>query len=80
MFINKASDGKNNVCRKAVFDKRKEMNISQRELADLLQLSGLDIDKNAIQKLEAGERFVTDIELKHLSKVLNLTYEELLDE
>lgn len=80
MFINKASDGKNNVCRKAVFAKRKEMKISQRELADLLQLSGLDVDKNAIQKLESGERFVTDIELKHLSKVLNLTYEELLDE
>lgn len=80
MFINKASDGKNNVCRKAVFTKRKEMHISQKKLADLLQLSGLDVDKNAIQKLEAGERFVTDIELKHLSKVLNLTYEELLDE
>ncbi len=80
MFINKASDGKNNVCRKAVSAKRNEMNISQKELADLLQLSGLDIDKNAIQKLEAGKRFVTDIELKHLSKVLNLSYEELLDE
>ena len=80
MFINKASDGKNNVCRKAVSSKRNEMNISQKELADLLQLSGLDVDKNAIQKLEAGKRFVTDIELKHLSKVLNLSYDELLDE
>lgn len=80
MFINKAGDGKNNVCRKAVSAKRKEMDISQRELADLLQLSGLDVDKNAIQKLEAGERFVTDIELIHLSKVLNLSYEELLGE
>lgn len=80
MFINKASDGKNNVCRKAVFAKRKEMKISQKKLADLLQLSGLDVDKNAIQKLEAGERFVTDIELIHLSKVLNLSYEELLGE
>lgn len=80
MFINKASDGKNNVCRKAVSAKRKEMKISQKKLADLLQLSGLDVDKNAIQKLEAGERFVTDIELIHLSKVLNLSYEELLGE
>lgn len=80
MFINKANDGKNNVCRKAVYAKRMEMKISQKKLADLLQLSGLDVDKNAIQKLEAGERFVTDIELKHLSKVLNLSYEELLGE
>lgn len=80
MFINKASDGKNNVCGKAISAKREEMHISQRELADLLQLSGLDVNKNAIQKLEAGERFVTDIELIHLSKVLNLSYEELLGE
>jgi len=53
---------------------------SQRELADTLQLAGLDIDKNAIQRIEAGKRFVTDIELTYFSKVLNVTLDTLLED
>lgn len=79
MFINKAFDGSNNICGKNISVFRKEMNISQRQLADLLQLNGLDIDKNAIQRIESGQRFVTDIELVIISKVLNKSYNELLD-
>lgn len=54
------------------------MKKSQRELADELQLIGLDVDKNAIQRIEAGKRFVTDIELVYLCKVLGITLEELV--
>ncbi len=79
MFINKNSDGLNNICGKKVYDFRKEMNISQRKLADLLQLDGLDIDKNAVQRIECGKRFVTDIELVHLAKVLKCSVLKLLD-
>lgn len=68
MFINKAADKRNNICGKNVVVFRKEMEISQRELADRLQLIGLDIDKNAVQRIESGQRFVTDIELIALSK------------
>ena len=80
MFINKAKDGKNNLCGAKVATFRMEMHISQRELADRLQLQGLDVDKNAIQRIECGKRFVTDIELKALAKVLNTTYDILLHE
>lgn len=79
MFINKASDGSNNICGKNIHIFRKELKISQRQFADLLQLNGLDIDKNAIQRIESGQRFVTDIELIVISKVLNKSYSELLD-
>lgn len=78
MFINKSSDGRNNVCGKQIATYRKELGKSQRELADALQLVGLDIDKNAIQRIEAGKRFVTDIELICFSKVLNVPYTILL--
>lgn len=78
MFINKAPDGSNNISGVRVKTIRKEMGISQRELADRLQLIDLDIDKNAIQRIEAGKRFVTDIELVALSKVLNVSVLELL--
>lgn len=78
MFINKTADGLNNVCGKNVANIRKNMKISQRQLADMLQLNGLDVDKNAIQRIECGKRFVTDIELIVISRVLNVSYEELL--
>lgn len=45
----------------------------------MLQLKGLDLDKNAIQRIESGKRFVTDIELRYFAKVLNVSYEALLD-
>ena len=79
MFINKSKNGKNNVCGVAVERRRKEMGKSQRQLADMLQLAGLDVDKNAIQRIEAGKRFVTDVEITYLSKVLGISYEELLN-
>lgn len=80
MFINKAKDGKNNICGRNIAMFRKEMNISQRELAERLQVAGLDIDKNAIQRIESGKRFVTDIELTVISGIFDKTYDELMDE
>ena len=78
MFINKTKDGLNNICGKKIAILRKNLNISQRMLADKLQLSGLDVDKNAIQRMECGKRFVTDIELVILAKVFNTSVDELL--
>lgn len=78
MFTNKSRNGQNNLCGAVIEKHRKLMGKSQRQLADLLQIAGLDIDKNAIQRIEAGKRFVTDIELTYFSKVLNLSYEALL--
>ena len=78
MFINKTSDGRNNVCGERVSIFRKEMKISQRELSDRLQRAGLDVDKNAIQRIECGKRFVTDIELIYLANVLGRSLTDLL--
>lgn len=79
MFVNKTKDNRNNICGINIAKFRKEMKISQRILADKLQLIGLDIDKNAIQRIEAGKRFVTDIELLAISRSLNKTLNELFD-
>lgn len=78
MFINKTADGLNNICGKNIAKYRKSLNISQRELADKIQLVGIDIDKNAIQRIECGKRFVTDIEIVAFAKVFNKTFEDLL--
>lgn len=79
MFINRAKDGSNNLCGRKVREARRELGISQRELADRLQLIGLDVDKNAVQRIEAGKRFVTDIELLALAQVLQLSVADLLN-
>ena len=78
MFINKSSDGSNNLCGENVKKLRKNMKISQRILAEKLQVAGLDVDKNAIQRIECGKRFVTDIELSVLSRVLDASVETLI--
>ena len=73
MFINKTPDGRNNICGAKVALLRKAEGISQRELADRLQRLGLDVDKNAVQRIESGQRFVTDIELEYLAKVFGIS-------
>lgn len=78
MFINKSADGLNNVCGKNIAQFRMKMGISQRELADKMQLVEIDIDKNAIQRIECGKRFVTDIEIVAFAKVFNITLDELV--
>ena len=80
MFINKTKDGRNNFCGEQIAQIRKSKKLSQKKLADKLQLAGLDVDKNAIQRIEAGKRFVTDIDLVYLSAVLETPITELFDD
>lgn len=77
----KNENGKlNNISGKNIAEIRKSLSpkVSQRALADKMQLFGIDIDKNAIQRIESGQRFVTDIEILAFSKVLNTNVETLL--
>ena len=53
--------------------------MSQRILAEKLQLYGIDVDKNAIQRIESGQRFVTDLELYCLAKVFGVSCDDLID-
>lgn len=78
MFTNRTPAGRNNICGIKVKELRKRLRISQRELSDRLIVNGLDIDKNAVQRIESGQRFVTDIEIIYLAKVLDITVEELI--
>jgi transcriptional regulator with XRE-family HTH domain len=77
MFSNRSIDGRNNLCGKNVAVLRKQLKISQRELAERMQILGYNIDKNAIQRIESGQRFVTDIEVQALANVFNISIPEL---
>ena len=45
-----------------------------------VQLAGFDVDHHFIRRIENGERFVTDIELVALSRVLSVSITELIDD
>ena len=81
MYKNKTSNGKNKLCGEKIYLLRKQLRprVSQRAFAEKLQLNGIDLDKNAIQRIECGKRFVTDIELKVFAQILNTTTDELLN-
>ena len=79
MFKNK-NEGKNNLCGDKIRELRLSYptKLSQRGLADKMQLIGIDVDKNAIQRIESGKRFVTDIELKAFGQIFNVSLNELI--
>ena len=81
MYKNRNSNGKLNLCGEKIQLLRKKMTpkVSQRALADKLQLAGIDLDKNAIQRIESGQRFVTDIELRAFAKIFQVTTDFLLE-
>ncbi len=81
MYKNKCPDGRNNICGIKIKELRQALpeKTSQRQIAELLQKEGIDVDKNAVQRIESGQRFITDIELQVLSKIFHVTCDELLD-
>ena len=58
---------------------RKAQGMTQKALATKIQLAGYDFNDLTILRIENGTRFVADYELKVLAQVLNVTYEELLN-
>ena len=80
MFKIKNEDGTLNLWGKNVARLRQALQpkLSQKGLAGRLQVAGLDLEKNAVQRIESGQRFVTDIELRTLAEVLKVSVDELL--
>lgn len=80
MYKNKSNEGKNNICGANIkrFRQARPQKTSQRLMASEMQLLGLDLDKNAIQRIESGERYIPDIELKVFAEYFGITVDELL--
>ncbi len=73
----RSDTGKKNLISENLIELRRKRNLSQRDLAKLLQLAGCDVDRNVITRIETQKRYVTDIELQKLCEVLDTTFEEL---
>lgn len=61
----------------ALLRKRMIPTLTQKGLAEKLQLMGYDFDRLTIQRIEAGTRFVADYEVQALAKALGVEIAEL---
>lgn len=78
MFKIKAKDGTNNICGKKLAEFRKQKGLSQRRLAEKMQLLGYDVDHYFIRRVENGERFLTDIDLVIFSNALQIPISDII--
>lgn len=74
------TSGNKNPISANLIELRKQHNLSQRGLAEQLQLAGYDMDKNVITRIETNKRYVTDIEIKALCQIFNVTFESLISD
>lgn len=70
-------DGKKNISGERIHQARTARRLSQAELAARMQVHGVLIEREAISKIETGDRFVTDYELQTFASVLDVSMEWL---
>lgn len=58
---------------------REEKGMTQELLSAKLQLSGCDITRSAVAKIEVGQRHIYPDEIRYIRQILSTTYEELFE-
>ena len=81
--IDKGSEIMNKDFEKIVGNKirriRMKKELTQDELASMLQVKNCDITRSALAKIEVGQRHIYLDELKTIKEVLKVNYEDLLN-
>ena len=70
--------GAKNISGDRIHQLRTAQRMSQAELAARMQVNGVNIEREAISKIETGERFVADYELMIFARVLGVPMDELV--
>ena len=73
-------NGKKNISGDRIHQARTTLRLSQAELAARMQVKGAILEREAISKIETGDRFVTDYELKTFAQVLGVSVNWLLED
>lgn len=72
MKINKYNDFRN-ISGSILRDLRLKANLSQQDLAEKLQLEGIELTSKEISKIENNKRLVQDFELFAFAKIFNVS-------
>ncbi len=78
MRIRKQELGDRNIVGKIIEERRKEINMKQKDLLTQLQIKGVEINASGLSKIEGQLRCVNDYELKALAEVLGLNVAKML--
>lgn len=73
----KAPYGSKNICGANIERIRKQQGMKQAALISQMQLRGVDINPSSFSKLEGQTRIATDIELKAIAEILNVSMDLL---
>ena len=71
-------NGAKNISGERVYQARTAKHLSQADLAARMQVKGVTIEREAISKIETGDRFVTDYELMTFAEVLGVSMKWLI--
>ena len=69
--------GPNNITGNRIKEARVKAGLSQEALSVKLELLAVYVCRGSVSRIENGERTVTDIEIDAISKVLNISLDEL---
>ena len=72
--------GRKNVSGERIYQARTALRLSQAELAARMQVRGVTLEREAISKIETGDRFVADYELMTFASVLGVSMNWLAGE
>ena len=70
--------GNKNICGAAIERIRKERGMKQHELVSQMQTHGVDINPSSLSKLEGQQRIATDIELRAIANIFEISIDELI--
>lgn len=71
-------NGKLNAVGIRIKEYRIKAKMTQKELAEKLQLYGIDLNKNSLQKIEKGDRIIKEYELAVFCEILNVSPDVML--
>ena len=64
---------------KNIRDLREKAGLTQEQVAARLQISGCDITRSAVAKIEVGQRHLYSDEIILLKDILGVSYDEIFD-
>ncbi len=73
-------NGKSNIISKNILKYRLIRNMSQADICRELSLMGVTLYRNDIFKIEHSKRYIRDFEIYALTKVLNISLEQLFED
>lgn len=75
--MRKFSDS-SNICGKFICDERNKQGLSQEQLANKLQLIGINVDRSYISRIETQQTVIKDFELLAFCLILKIDFQKLI--